>query len=275
MLDVLQYQFMQNALIAGILASVACGIVGTYVVVKRIVFIAGGISHAAFGGIGLGYLLGIDPLIGALAFTVASALGMGAVHLKTRQSEDTLIGVLWALGMALGLVFIALSPGFAPDLMSYLFGNVLTVSRSGALLVLGLDAVIVAAVLLLYKEFFAVTFDEEYAKVSGVRTTPVYLALLVMIALTVVVLIKIVGIILVIALLTIPAAIARGMTSNLKRMMAIASLLGASFVVTGIAISYVADLPSGATIVLVGGFAYLVSFVAAHIRDNPKRKFAA
>ncbi|PKK85219.1 MAG: hypothetical protein CVT48_06485 [Thermoplasmata archaeon HGW-Thermoplasmata-1] len=272
MLEVLQYQFMQNALIAGLLASVACGVIGSYVVVKRMVFIAGGISHASFGGIGLGYLLGMDPIIGALAFTVLSALGMGAVHLRTRQSEDTLIGAMWAIGMAAGLVFIALSPGYAPDLMSYLFGNILTVSRQSILLVLALDALVVAAVALFYKGFFALTFDEEYAKVSGIKTTPLYLLLLTLIAITAVVLIKVVGIIMVIALMTLPAAIARKFTYRLSSMMALATALGAVFVVSGIALSYVADLPTGATIVLVGGVAYVVSFLAGNGMKKARKK---
>ena len=123
MLEVLGFEFFRNALIAGVLASIACGIIGTYVVVRRMVSVSGGISHAAFGGIGLGYFLGIDPLLGATGFTVATALGMGALQLRARQHMDTIIGAVWAAGMAVGILFVYLAPGFAPDLFSYLFGD--------------------------------------------------------------------------------------------------------------------------------------------------------
>ena len=201
MLDALQYEFMRNALIAGLLAAVACGIVGVYVVVKRVVFISGGIAHASFGGIGLAYFLGINPVLGALLFTLASALSMGLITKRTRLPADTVIGILWAMGMAMGIIFIGLAPGYAPDLFSYLFGSILTVPTFDLLLMLLLDAIIIAVVLSLYKELLALSFDEEFGEVVGVRTERLYLLLLVMIALTVVVLIRVVGIILVIALL--------------------------------------------------------------------------
>lgn len=159
MLEALQYDFVQNALLAGLLVSVACGIIGVYVVVNRIVFISGGIAHASFGGIGLGYLIGISPVTGALFFAVASALGMGVVVRKTRLAEDTAIGVLWSMGMALGIVFIKLAPGYAPDLFSYLFGSILTVPHSDLILMLVMDAIIVAIVIALYKEFLSLSFD--------------------------------------------------------------------------------------------------------------------
>src|SRR4030043_2317390 len=146
MIDALQYEFMRNALLAGLLAAIACGVVGVYVVVKRMVFISGGIAHASFGGIGLGYLIGISPVLGAVFFTIASALGMGLVIRKTRLAEDTAIGMLWAMGMSLGIIFIGLSPGYAPDLFSYLFGNILTVPSSDLILMIVLDAIILAIV---------------------------------------------------------------------------------------------------------------------------------
>ncbi|MDD5082896.1 MAG: metal ABC transporter permease, partial [Dehalococcoidales bacterium] len=160
MLEALQFEFMRNALIAGLLAAVACGIVGVYVVVKRFVSISGGIAHAAFGGIGLGYFLGISPILGATFFTLASALGMGLTIRRTRLPEDTAIGILWAMGMAIGIVFIALTPGYVPDLFSYLFGNILIVPFSDIILMLIMDAVILAVVIALYKEFLGLSFDE-------------------------------------------------------------------------------------------------------------------
>lgn len=272
MLEVLQYDFMRNALAAGVLASIACGIVGVYVVVKRIASISGGISHTAFGGVGLGYLLGINPVIGALFFTVASALGMGTLSRRTRLPEDTAIGIFWAVGMALGVVFVGLSPGYAPGLFSYLFGNILTVPSSDLLLMLILDVVIIAVVFLLYKEFLAVSFDEEFGTVVGIPTESLYLVLLCLVALTVVVLIRVVGVILVIALLTIPAAAARQFTYNLRLMMVLSVLFGVSFTVVGLWLSYVSDLASGATIVLVSGVSFGVAFgfqtVRAHRRGS-------
>ncbi|NQT73417.1 MAG: metal ABC transporter permease [Chloroflexi bacterium] len=253
MWDALQYDFMQNAVLAGLLASVACGIIGVYVVVNRIVFISGGISHTAFGGIGLGYYAGIDPIMGALCFTIAAALGIGFLAKNSRLAEDTVIGIVWAMGMALGILFIGLTPGYTPDLMSYLFGSILTVSDSDLVLMLILDVVILTVVAALYKEFLARSFDEEFGTVVGVPVQALYYMLLIMIALTVVLLIQVVGVILVIALLTIPAAMARQFTFSLKKMMILAILFGAVITFVGLWLSYEFDVASGATIILFGG----------------------
>lgn len=268
MLEVLQYEFMRNALIAGLLAAVACGIVGVYVVVKKIVFISGGIAHASFGGIGLGYLAGISPVLGAMFFTLGSALGMGLVTRRTRLPEDTAIGILWAMGMALGIIFIGLAPGYAPDLFSYLFGNILTVPFSDLILMVVLDVIIIGIVIALYKEFLALSFDEEFGTVVGVPVERLYLLLLCMIALTVVVLIRVVGIILVIALLTIPAAMAKQFTYDLRKMMLLAILFGALFTFGGLWLSYALDIASGATIILLSGTTLLASFGFSKLRSK-------
>jgi len=236
--EALQYEFMRNALAAALLAAVACGIVGVYVVVKRIVFISGGIAHTSFGGIGLGYLVGANPIAGALVFALGAGLIIGFVTRRTRVPEDTAIGVLWAIGMALGVVFIGLSPGYAPDLMSYLFGNILTVSPGDLLLMLILDLIIVGAIVALFKEYLVVSFDEEYATAVGMPVERLRLLLLCLIALTVVVLIRVVGMILVIALLTFPAAMARRFTHDMKTMMVLSVVLGALFSVGGLVLSY-------------------------------------
>jgi zinc transport system permease protein len=270
MIEILQYEFMQNAFWAGLLAAIACGIIGTYVVVKRMVFISGGIAHASFGGVGIGYFMGGNPIIGALIFTIASALGMGALVRRTKLAEDTAIGIFWAIGMALGILFIAMTPGYAPDLFSYLFGNILTVPASDLLLMVTLDGVIILVVSLLYKEFTALSFDEEFSKVMGLPVERLYLTLLCLIALTVVLLIRIVGIILIIALLTIPAATARRFTSNLRKMMILAVALGIGFTFGGLWLSYAVDLPSGATIILVGGGVFLVSLGFLRLRGRGK-----
>ena len=266
MLEVLQYEFMRNAMFAGLLAAVACGVVGVYVVVKRVVFISGGIAHASFGGIGLGYLVGISPVLGATFFALASALGMGLVIRKTKLPEDTAIGILWASGMALGIIFIGLAPGYAPDLFSYLFGNILTVPFSDLLLMLLLDAIIILIVMVLYKEFLALSFDEEFGAVVGVPVEVLYLLLLCMVALTVVVLIRVVGIILVIALLTIPASLARQFTRDLRKMMLLAIFFGALFTFGGLWLSFILDIASGATIILLAGTVLLASFGFSRLR---------
>jgi len=261
-------EILKNPIIAGILASIACGIVGAYVVVKRIVFISGGISHASFGGIGLGYFLGIDPVLGALGFSLVSAVTMGMVSRRTRLSEDTAIGILWAIGMAIGILFVYLTPGYAPDLMSYLFGDILFVSSQEMILMLILDIIIGLVVFLLYKELLAISFDEEFSTVAGLPTERLYLILLCLVALTVVVLIRVVGIILVIALLTIPAAMARQFTHSFKKMMLLSVLWGIVFTQCGLWLSYLLDWPSGATIILVAGILFLASFFALQRRRH-------
>jgi zinc transport system permease protein len=260
MFELLQYEFIRNALLAVLLASIACGIIGVYVVVKRMVFISGGIAHASFGGVGLGYFLGVNPIWGIIPFSILSALVMGLVSKRTRIPEDTAIGILWALGMSLGIVFIGLSPGYAPDLFSYLFGNILTVTSVDLIIMLILDLVIIMVVFLFYKEFLALSFDDEFATVVGVPTVKLYFLLLCLIALTIVVLMKVVGLIMIIALLTIPAAISKQYTSNLKKMIFISILLSAIFGLGGLWLSYQLNLASGATIVIVSGIGFILSW---------------
>ena len=263
--EALSYPFFQRALAAGLLAAVACGIVGTLVVVRRIASISGGLSHSAFGGVGLGYLLGFEPMLGALGFGVLSALGIGVAELKLRQGMDTLIAMVWAVGMALGILFVSLAPGQAPDLLGYLFGNILLVSPGYVALVAVLDLVIVGVVLLLFRRLRAVAFDEEFAWVIGVPVGALFLLLLTLVALTVVVLIRVVGVILVIALLTIPAAVARHWTDRLSRMMVFAVLTGAVsiaaglFLTFGLSSEFGVDLPTGPSIILLAATVYAVS----------------
>jgi len=259
MIEILQYEFMRNALIAAILVSVTCGVVGTYVIIKRIVFISGGISHAAFGGIGLGYLLGINPILAAIPFSILAALGIGTISKKTKVSEDTAIGIVWTVGMALGIIFIALSPGYAPDLFSYLFGSILTVPSFDLVIMLILNIIIISTVILFYKEFLAISFDEEFSEVVGIPVKSLYFLLLCLVALSVVVLIRVVGAILVMALLTIPAAISRQFTHNIKKLMLLSILTGIILSITGLYVSYLLNLPSGATIVLVLVTGFLLS----------------
>jgi zinc transport system permease protein len=268
MFEAFQFEFMRNAMMAGLLASIACGVVGVFVVVKKIVSMSGSIAHASFGGIGLGYLLKFSPVLGAMLFALLSAVTMGLVTRKTRLPEDTATGILWALGMALGVIFIGLSAGYAPDLMSYLFGNILTVPASDIYLMLGLDIIIIALVVIFYKEFLLLSFDEEYATVAGMPVNQLYVLLLCMVALTVVVLIRVVGMILVIAMLTFPAALARQFTYSLKKMMLLSVMFGMAFTFGGLWLSYTLNLASGATIILLSGLVLLISYGIRGLRSK-------
>ena len=257
--EALQFTFMRNALMAGGLVSIACGIIGAFVVVNRIVFISGGIAHAAYGGIGLGYFFKFNPVLGAVIFSVASALGMGTVYRKTRQRADTIIGVMWAIGMAIGITLVDLTEGYKADLMSFLFGSILAVPSGDLWIMLVLDLVVIGLVALLYKELLAISFDETFASVENVPVDAIYLILLCLIAFTVVMLMRVVGLIMVIALLTIPAAISGQFVKDMKKMMVLASILGVLFTTSGLWLSYFLNLTSGATIILVSGVAYLFS----------------
>ncbi|MBS1203015.1 MAG: hypothetical protein H6R22_1524 [Chromatiaceae bacterium] len=255
--------FLRVALIAGLLASVGCGVIGTFVVVKRIAFLAGGIAHSVLGGMGAALYFGFDPLLGALAAAVASALIIGTVRLVWQAQEDTLIGAIWAIGMAVGILFIAKTPGYGTDLMSYLFGNILLVAPRDLWLMAALDLLLVLTVALFYRQFLAVSFDEELARLRGVPVAFFYLLLLCLVAVTVVLLIQVVGLILVIALLTLPAAIAGHYLHSLGGIMLIATLLGACFTSAGLALAYAPDLPAGPTMILLAGACYLVSAVVS------------
>jgi zinc transport system permease protein len=273
MLDFLGYGFMQNALMAGVLASIVCGVVGTLVVVRRIVSLSGSVSHSAFGGIGIGYFVGINPLIGALFFSIASAIGIGAVAKYAKEREDTVIGIFWAGGMAVGLIFIGLTPGYAPDLFGYLFGSIISVPTSDLLLILILDLIVVGIVALLYKELVAVAFDEEYATVSGLPVKLLYYLTLILVAITIVAMIRIVGLILAIALLTMPAAMAGKLTHDVRKMMVLSVLISAFLIIAGLWVSFVINLESGATIVLLAVAAYAA--LAASFRLSNRRKTTA
>lgn len=253
------HAFMQNAFYAGLLASVACGITGTYVVVKRISYISGGIAHAVLGGMGIAYYLGINPLIGAIAFALLSAVLLGLVSIKAKQHEDTIIGALWAVGMAIGVLFISITPGYKVDLTSFLFGNILLVSRTDLVILFILDLLILGLAIVYYRQFQSICFDEDYARLRGIPVEFLYILLLCLIALTVVVLIQVVGLILVIALLTLPASIAGLGTKKLGSMMALAFFYSIFFTVSGLVLSYLKNLPAGATIIIIAGMGYLLA----------------
>ena len=264
---ILKYNFLQNAIMAAVLASIACGVIGVYIMEKKLVMMSGGIAHTAFGGIGLGYFLKVEPIFTALGVSVIAALAVAALKRKAKTDSDLLIGMFWSLGMALGVVFIAMTPGYPPDIASVLFGNILAVSRSDLRLILGLDILVLATVTAFYQMFKAYIFDEEFASVAGVPVRALEYLMYILVAVTVVVMIRVVGIILVIALLTAPPAIAKQFTYDMKKIMALSVLLGIGFCFAGLWVSYTVRLASGASIVLVAVGAYaLVSIVHFGLR---------
>lgn len=269
-----EQSFLRTALAAGLLASIGCGIMGSFVVVKRIGYLAGGIAHSVLGGMGAAHYFGFAPLAGALGAAVIAALLIGLIRLHWKAAEDTLIGALWAIGMAIGIIFIAKTPGYNTDLMSYLFGNILLVPARDLWIMAGLDALLIAVVVLFYRQFLAIVFDEEFADLRGVPVTLFYLLLLCLVAVTVVLLIQVVGLILVIALLTLPAAIAGHYVQSLQTMMIVATVLGWVLTAGGLAISYAPDLPPGPTMILLAGGAYVVSAMVSGIliklRSRPR-----
>lgn len=261
MLDVLQHEFMQNALWAGLLASVICGVIGSLVVVNRVVFLSGGVAHASYGGVGLAFFLGLPVLPVTAVFAAVAALLMAAVTLKARERADTVIGVMWAAGMALGIILLDVTPGYNVDLMSYLFGSILAVPDSDLALMAGLAAVVLAVVLACYRGFVVMAFDEEFARARGVPVAFLHCLLLALIALCVVMVIRVVGLILVIALLTIPPFIAERRVRSLGAMMLVSSILSAVFCVGGLWASLLLDVTSGALIIAVACLAFFLSLL--------------
>ncbi len=276
------HAFMRNAVLTGILASVACGIIGTHVVVRRISYIAGGIAHSVLGGIGAAIYLqrvhgltGFGPLHGAVLAALLAAAIIGAVSMRARERVDTVIGAVWAVGMAAGIIFLSRTPGYGEDLMSYLFGNILMVRTRDLWLIAGLDVIVVATSLLFYDQFLAVAFDEEFSRVRGARVELYYMLLLLLTALTIVLLVSVVGIVMVIALLTIPAAIAGQFAGRLSLMMVLAVVVSIALTTGGLALSYGPSLPAGATIILLAGVAYLIAVGVTRLMRGRRARSAA
>ncbi len=258
MLEALSYDFIQNALLAGVLVSIASGIIGSLIVVNRMVFLAGGIAHTAYGGIGLAIYFGLPIFLGASLFAVAAALLMAFITMNQKHRIDTFIGLIWAVGMAIGVILVDLTPGYNVDLMSYLFGSILAVSSDDIYFMGILLGVILFIMLFWYRDILAVSYDSEYASLRGIHVKFFYTLILILSALTVVVAIKVVGLILVIALLTIPIYIAEKLTSSLGFMMFISGLLSSLFTILGLMISYQFDLTSGASIIMISAISLTI-----------------
>lgn len=256
----LKYQFLQNAMAAGLLSSIVCGIIGVIVIEKKLVMLSGGIAHTSYGGVGLGYLLGFEPILGAFLFAVGGALAIGRISRGKSTHSDVVIGLFWSFGMALGILFVALTPGYPPDITSYLFGNILSVTRGDILLMVCLTLLVVIAVASFYDTWKAFLFDEEFAAVTGINTARLNYILLILVAMTVVVLIRVVGIILVLALLTAPAAVAGLLTNSFGKRIFFSILFGAVFCLAGLWLSYAVNIASGACIVILSVACYLVVY---------------
>lgn len=266
MIEALSYEFMQNALIAGIIVSFVAGIIGSLIVVNRMVFLAGGIAHAAYGGIGIAIFTGIPIFLGTTLFAVAAALFMAFVTLHQKDKIDIFTGLIWAVGMAIGIILVDLTPGYNVDLMSYLFGSILAVERSDLYFMVALFIIIVAVMTIWYRDILAVSYDSEYAALSGINVKLFYTLILVLTALAVVIAIKVVGLILVIALLTIPIYIAQNLSSSLYSMMILSGLIASCFTSIGLWLSYSFDLTSGASIILVSALFLMVFMIAQKLK---------
>ena len=272
MIEAFTFDFFRSAILAGLMASVICGIIGSYIYVRHMISVAGGISHAAFGGIGLGYLLGVDPLAGAFWFTLGIAVLIWGLVERAKEHIDTLIGAFWAGGMAFGILCLSFTPGYTPDLFSYLFGNILLVTPGHLVMTALLGVFVMLLFFILYPVLQALAFDPEYAAISNLPVRSLHLLILALIAVSVVVLIQVVGIILVIALLTLPAAIARPFSKTLKGMMIRATGISMLLTTGGIMFSWIFDIPSGSSIILLGVLVYFLVLGGTELAENFGKK---
>jgi len=268
MLEALSYEFVQNALIAGVIVSFAAGIIGSLIVVNRMVFLAGGIAHAAYGGIGIAVFTGIPIFLGTSIFAIIAALFMAFVTINQRDKLDIFIGLIWAVGMAIGIIFVDLTPGYNVDLMSYLFGSILAVNSEDLYFMGILFIIILLVVTFKYRDILAVSYDSEYAQLSGINVKFYYTLILVLSAMTIVVAIKVVGLILVIALLTIPIYIAQNISSSLYWMMIVSGFIASFFTIVGLWLSYTYNLTSGASIILVSAVSLIIFMIGVKIKSK-------
>ena len=259
--NLLSYSFIQHAILAALLMSVACGITGTYIVARRMVFISGGITHASFGGVGIGFFFGFSPLAGAALFAVLAALTTENLTRRKILRNDSIIAILWSLGMALGIIFIYLSPGYAPNLMSFLFGSIITVTQTDLWLMFALAVIVSLVFIFLYKPILYVAFDEQFAKIRGIPVMLLNYLIIVLVALTIVLSIRTAGIILVLSVLTIPQNIINLFTNRFDKIIMGSIIVGFLASLMGLFISYYLDIPSGATII----FTLVLMYLAARL----------
>lgn len=255
---ILKYSFLQNAFIASVLAGIICGIIGVILVEKKLLMMSGGIAHTAYGGVGLGYLLGFEPMLGAGIFSVTSALIIGKIRRKNTRNSDVIIAILWSLGMSAGIIFTEIMPGYPPDMNSYLFGNILSVTKADLCIILSLAVIVTAVIFVFFNDWKAFLFDEKFSSISGMKTAVLEYLLLILTALSVVALIRTAGIILVIVLLSAPAACSALISKTLKVRMITAIILSILFSFIGITVSYYSGLPTGAVTVIISALSYFL-----------------
>lgn len=270
LIELFHYQYFINAILASFLAAISCGIAGTYVVSRRIVFISGGITHTSFGGIGIGYFFGFNPVWGAAIFSVLSALGIEFFSGKGNIRNDSVIAMLWSLGMAIGVIFIYLTPGYAPNLMTYLFGSILTVNRTDLYMLAGLTLIIIAFFSLFFRRIQYISFDQEYASTLNLKVGFINYSLMTLVALTIVFNIKLVGIILLLSMLTIPQNSANLLTKDYKKIVFLSILIGFAGSLSGLVFSYFLNIPSGATII----FSLVIIYVLLRLIVFQKKKLS-
>ena len=267
---IFSYEFMRNAMIASFWISLATGIIGTLVVLNRIVSLSGGFAHTAYGGVGISYFLGQDPMIGALLFSTASALIMGVAKRKSKSGADTLIGVMWSIGMAIGIIFISLTPGYKANLMSYLFGSILAVSGTDLRLMALIAFLVLGFVFFTYRSLLAISYDKTFSTVRNIPVNLLYLTMLVLIGLTVVVAMRMVGLILVIALLSIPPAIALNHFKDVRLIMLVSVVLSFVMCFLGLVISFQTNIQAGPVIILLASAIFLISSIVRHFQLSRK-----
>lgn len=272
MFEALHFEFMRNAVAAALFASLVCGITGSFVVVNRMVFLAGGIAHAAYGGIGIAFFFGIPYIYGTIGVSLAAALLMTAVTVKAKNRSDTFIGVLWAVGMAGGIILLDLTPGYQADLMSYLFGSILAVPPGDIWWMTGLGALTLALTVFFYRDILAISYDAEFARLRGVPVNLLYFVYIALVAVSIVFIIRVVGLLLVIALMTIPPSIAERYVRSLMAMMVLSVALSLVFNLTGLWLSYTRDLTSGAAIIMVAAAGFFLSYAAGFAGSCIKKR---
>ncbi|MGC8864644.1 MAG: metal ABC transporter permease [Bacteroidales bacterium] len=268
--NLLGYTFFQHALMASLLSALICAFIGSYIVSRRLVFISGGITHASFGGMGIAYFIGFSPLAGAAMFAILTGFAIQWLSGRTEVREDSAIGILWSLGMALGIIFTFLTPGYAPNLMSSLFGSILAVSSAELWMMAALVFLILLFFGFFYRLILATAFDAEYASTHRIPVHFISYTIMVLIALAIVLSIKVAGIILVLALLTIPPTTANLLTRRFKDMIFYSFLLGLAGNVIGLGVSYALNIPSGAAIILVHVIIFALVKGSLSLKSNPQ-----
>ncbi len=274
-LDLISYPFFQNALLGSLFASIACGIIGSYIVIRRLVFISGGITHASLGGIGMGFYFGWNPILSAMIFSILSAFGIEWLSSRQGVREDSAIGSFWSLGMAIGIIFIYLKPGFAPNLSDYLFGNILTITKLDITYLAILSLVLIVVFILFGKQILFAAFDPDFAKTRGLPVNLIKYTMMMGIAITIVLSIRLVGIVLLMSILTVPQMTANLFTSNFVKMILLSILIGFLACIAGLFLSAVLDVPSGVFIIFTQIVVFLISRSLVRLVHKRQRKVLA